>query len=606
MKQSKFILSLALSCLTAVNGMAQEEMGITHSGRPTGQKQFPIENYQELENPVKTDLKVWSKVKGTLVSWGSTDIRYKKEVPAMNHVTKKLQINAWKGERVSAQFAIWGVQDLKKVSFEVSDLIHSSNNYCISKDKVLKGFVRYVMTDELNKDGRGACGARPNSAAFDSTLVADPIDHLTHELAIKAHTTQGCWIRVQVPTEVAQGIYTGKVTVKEDGKVINMLELQIKVGKRELPAVENWKFHLDLWQNPFAIARYHKVTPWSKEHFDSMRPYMEMYKNAGGKVITASIMHKPWNGQTYDPFETMVTWMKKADGTWFFDYTVFDRWVEFMMDLGINKEITCYSMVPWRLSFQYFDQATNSLKEMKTEPGKPEYNEMWGAMLSSFAKHLKEKGWFDITHISMDERPEAVMKTTLGIIRKADPDFKISLAGALHEDLLYELDDYCVALRMKYTEEAKARRKAEGKVTTYYTSCEEPYPNTFTFADPADSEWFGWYAAKAHLDGYLRWAYNSWVIEPLLDSRFITWAAGDTYLIYPGARTSIRFERMTEGIQAWEKIRILREEYQAKGNKGALARIEKALEVFDENKLDKIPSSEMIRKAEAKLKGLGF
>lgn len=31
-----------------------------------------------------------------------------------------------------------------------------------------------------------------------------------------------------------------------------------------------------------------------------MRPLMKLYADAGGKVITASIMHKPWNGQTYD------------------------------------------------------------------------------------------------------------------------------------------------------------------------------------------------------------------------------------------------------------------------------------------------------------------
>ena len=67
-----------------------------------------------------------------------------------------------------------------------------------------------------------------------------------------------------------------------------------------------------------------------------MRPLMKLYADAGGKVITASIMHKPWNGQTYDAFESMVTWLKKADGTWYFDYTVFDKWVEFMMDLGVK------------------------------------------------------------------------------------------------------------------------------------------------------------------------------------------------------------------------------------------------------------------------------
>lgn len=68
---------------------------------------------------------------------------------------------------------------------------------------------------------------------------------------------------------------------------------------------------LDLWQNPFAVARYYQVPLWSQAHLDAMRPLMKMLADAGQKIITASIMHKPWNGQTEDFFETMVTWMKR-------------------------------------------------------------------------------------------------------------------------------------------------------------------------------------------------------------------------------------------------------------------------------------------------------
>ena len=56
-------------------------------------------------------------------------------------------------------------------------------------------------------------------------------------------------------------------------------------------------------------------------------------------------------------------------------------------------------------------------------------------MLASFSKHLKEKGWFDICAIAMDERPMDVMQKTLKVIRKADPDFKVSLAGNYHAEV---------------------------------------------------------------------------------------------------------------------------------------------------------------------------
>ncbi|MBJ7883121.1 DUF4091 domain-containing protein, partial [Gelidibacter salicanalis] len=68
----------------------------------------------------------------------------------------------------------------------------------------------------------------------------------------------------------------------------------------------------------------------------------------------------------------------------------------------------------------------------------------------------------------------------------------------------------------------------------------------------------GWYSIAADFDGFLRWSYNSWTEKPLEDSRFRAWPAGDTYIVYPDNRTSIRFETLREGIQDAEKIRVLR------------------------------------------------
>ena len=561
------------------------------------------EIYEELPNPVATDASKWARVTKPIIAWGSTDVRYNKELPAQAVPGTSMNLIGWMGEKLSAQFVISTNRDLKNVSVEVSDIV--AKNYKISKWNTERGFVRYVMTDELNKDGLGACGYR-NKADFDSTLVADVIDHVTPTLDIKANTTQPVWVSVKVPREnIIKGMYRGTVTVKEDGKVLAQLPLVVTVKDHLLPAPEEWAFHLDLWQNPYAVSRYYNVEPFSQEHFDLMRPIMKRYAEAGGKVITASIMHKPWNGQTYDPFESMVTWMKKADGTWWFDYTVFDKWVEFMMSCGVKKEINCYSMVPWRLSFQYFDQASNQFKFFNGKPGEPAYEEFWMRMLKSFAEHLKEKGWFEITHIAMDERALKDMLATIDVVYKADPDFKLSLAGTYHKELLEHLDDYCITLAEKFTPEELQKRKAEGKVTTFYTCCTEPRPNTFTFSPLAEAEWLGWWAAKINVDGYLRWALNSWVKDPLLDSRFTAWAAGDTYILYPGGRTSTRFERLIEGVQAYEKIRVLRNETDKRGRKKNYDKqIEKILEPFNEFNLQEVPASKVVNQAKAALNKL--
>lgn len=591
------LVYMALAAVTGMLGIqAQTVQGHTHSGHPTGQPPFPLTSYVELANPQAVDADSWKGVTKPSCAWGSVYERYRKESHPKLH-KKSLRLKGWKGERVSAQLVITSPEPLDSVQVEMSAL-QNRRHALLDDARVMRGFVRYVMTDGLNKDGKGTCGLRPDLSQFDSTLVADPIDPLTAQLSMQARTTQGYWVRVWIPQEAAAGLYTSELTVKNGSRVLGSLKLEVEVQRRTLPAPSHWAFHLDLWQNPFAVARYHRVPLWSRAHFDLLEKELQSYADAGGKVITTSIMHHPWGGQTYDPFESMITWMKRVDGTWYFDYTIFDKWVELMMKVGVTQEIGCYSMIPWKLSFQYFDQATHSLKEMKMKPEDPAYADFWLTMLKDFARHLKAKGWFDITHIAMDERPKKDMDRAFAIIHEADPDFKVSLAGALHEELSDQLDDYSIALADKFSEETKRARRAANKKTTFYTCCTESHPNTYTFSHPAEAAWIGWYAAKEHLDGYLRWALNSWTIEPLLDSRFLAWGAGDTYLVYPGARSSIRFENLVAGIQAYEKIRILKADWQKEGNKSALKQLDKMLREFDEKQLDHQSARQVVEKAD--------
>ncbi len=586
MSKSTILLSLAL--LAASTSLHAQ--GVTQTGIPTNQPAFPLESYQELPDPKPQDAAPWMSVTQPRVSWASTDYRYAKhEVPGSG-LTSKVVLSGWKNEKVHAQAVIFTPSDLEDVTLSLSAF--TMKNEVLPSDALEASFMRYVMTDQLNLDGRGGCSERPDHSKYDSSLVADAVDHMLGRMRIERRSTQPVWVSCRIPKDAASGTYQGCLIVSSKGQELSRLPLQIKVGSRTLPDPSAWKFHLDLWQNPFSVSRYYQVPVWSQEHLDAMRPIMKRLADSGQKVITASIMHMPWNGQTEDYFESMVTWVRHLDGSWTFDFAVFARWVEMMMGVGITEQINCYSMVPWRLSFQYFDQAPNSMQEIKCEPGSKEYDEMWTAMLSSFASHLKAKGWFAKTCIAMDERPADVMQKTLAVIRRADMDFKVSLAGNWSPDLTDGLYDYCITSSQDFPGEVLLERKKEGKISTFYTCCAEAYPNTFTFSAPAEAAFLGLFAAKKHLDGYLRWAYNSWPTEPLLDSRFRTWAAGDTYIVYPGNRTSIRFERLLEGIQDYEKIRILRDEFQSRPAR--LKALEKALGTLELQAIPETPASVLV------------
>ena len=337
----------------------------------------------ELEDPHPTPVEVWNNVASPRFGWGTTDIKYKlDDVPVL---AKNLSIYGWRGEKVYAQAVLATPVDISSFKFSVSNL--KSGRNVIPASAIDKYFETYVMGEV---EFKGETSLRPDR------LVK------LESMAVPGKTIRPVWLAINIPKYTAPGKYKGNLTANCDGKVMT-LPFVLEVGKNVLPEPETWKFHLDLWQNPYAVARYFDVPLWSKAHFDKMRPLYEYLASAGQKVITTSIIQHPWNSQTEDPFESMIGKFKGLDGSWKYDYTIFDKWVEFMMSCGITEQIDCYSILPWHLTFEYFDSALNCTVSKKMDPGSKEYEDYLLPFLSDFAKHLRAKGWMDKTCIAMDE-----------------------------------------------------------------------------------------------------------------------------------------------------------------------------------------------------------
>ena len=512
----------------------------------------------------------WATTGSHCVIGGGPSLEFQKK--AFNHV-------AWRGEKVFAQAVVSSEEELKDVRLSVSDLRNGKS--LIGAENIRLQFVSYVVSDLLDTTKYGQCGSREDKSKWGEVLVADVLD-INDSMTVPAGRKQPVWMTVSVPSDARPGKYSGKLTVTSSNAKARSLNVELTVADHVLPPARDWAFHLDLWQNPYSVARYENVPLWSEAHFEAMRPVMRMLAEAGQKSVTATIMSRPWNGQTEDAFGSMVTKIRRIDGTWLYDYTIFDRWVEFMFSLGIDRQINCYSMIPWALQFDYIDQATSSPATFQAAPGSEEYNEYWGAFIADFARHLKAKGWFEKTMIAMDERPLESMQAVLGLIRKVEPAFKISLAGNYHEPVIYDIVDFSETFsgKQEFPESAKAKRKELGLTTTFYTCCAEAHPNMFVISNPDEAAWLGWFAQADGYDGYLRWAYNSWTIDPLTDARFRTWPAGDCFVVYPGGRGSVRFSKLVEGIQDFEKVRILRSRWQETGNEAKLGQLTGILKSF--------------------------
>jgi hypothetical protein len=508
------------------------------------------DTFAESPDPNIDTTAVW-KSNGLKVSFGSVNERYAKYKEPDITIAKSHKLYAWKGERVSAQIVVWTSIPLRQIECQTQELKSvESAGAIIPDDAVTARFVRYTLVDEFGN----ACGSHKKSPVF---LMGDMLDNIEC-IDMDAKSVRPVWITIEVPDSATAGTYRGDIKVFARGKHSETLKIELEVLPKILPPAAQWKYHLDLWQHPAAVARTQNLKLWSDEHFDALRPVMKMLAEAGQKVITATLNKDPWNHQCYDAYEDMIVWTKNEDGSWTYDYTIFDRWINLMLDLGVTKMINCYSMAPWNNELHYKDAKSGNMITVKADPGTKVFTEMWSPFLKNFVQHLDKNKWLEITNIAMDERPTKIMDEILGLLQKVAPQLGVALADNHQTFKKYPyIKDLCVDLNARLDSADSAYRKTHGLNTTYYVCCAHRFPNMFTFSDPAEAVYASWYAKANGFDGFLRWAYNSWVENPATDSRFKVWPSGDSFIVYPEAKSSIRFERLREGIQDFEKLSII-------------------------------------------------
>ena len=465
---------------------------------------------------------------------------------------------AWRNERVNAQFVLWTREGAEQVRIEVSDLV-AQDGAMIPASACRSRFVRYVLSSQTDAQGR---------TVHPEELVGDCLDD-AESVDMPPNSYRPFWLTVDVPENARQGKYAGTVKAVAQGGRSIVFDVSLNVQGRTLPSPRDWKFFLDLWQHPLAVARYHGVKPWSKEHYSLLRPLLRELADIGQKTITATLTDLPWNHQNFDPYYTMVRHVKGKDGKFTHDYGLFDEWVSFAQECGLGPQIHCYTMVTWGNLVHYIDGATGDRIAEKLVPGTPGHEAFWGPFLADFQRHVESKGWLGNTYVAIDERSREELMASAAILQKHAPGLKIQMAGNRPPSTFegIEIHNYSQGMRADYVtqafkDEVKARR-SKGCVTTTYICCSPPRPNTFTYSPYAEQHWLGLYAAAQGFDGMLRWAAFNWPRDPLFDTSFNphfgSWAPGDTFLVYPGPRLSVRWENLRDSIENFEKIRIFRE-----------------------------------------------
>ena len=203
--------------------------------------------------------------------------------------------------------------------------------------------------------------------------------------------------------------------------------------------------------------------------------------------------------------------------------------------------------LPWENRFRYLDQRTGNLVVEKWAPESDTFKGAWHAFLDDLKGHLDHNGWLGKTFLGINENPLEQTLAAIRVIKAHSPQWRITYAGDWHRELDGLVDDYSSVYGKEPDVTDIEARLARGATSTYYVCCTPPKPNTFVSRRSRAAGLAGYAAARGY-HGFLRWAYDAWPADPVRDARHVLWPAGDTFLVYPGSHSSIRYEKLREGI----------------------------------------------------------
>ena len=465
---------------------------------------------------------------------------------------------AWRNERVHMPFVVWS----------------GSAHPLKARASALTGPDGATLPLEVRWVGEVIADNRPHGAAVDPAKypeypVGDVLES-SQPFRLTASGYRAVWAKARTTAETPPGVYRGTLTVTDAVTSSSVrFDLELEVLPATLP--EKKAFHLDIWQTPWTLSRYYGVEPFSPEHFAKMEPFLRELADAGQKAITTTITDYPWNKrENIDSARSMVKYVRKADGSYVADFTVMDRYVAFAESCGIGPEIHCYAPVKFAggTSYSYVDGTTGEEKTLDLKPGTAAYEAYWGPLLTQLEAHAAEKGWTGRLYVALDEKSPAETAKTADLIAKYAPSAKLHMSGDSSPDKFADIriDGFSQQLGAKAMTEtflaSLTARRRQGFYTTFYTCCVPFRPNAMPMNPLHEQRWLGLYVAAKGFDGYLKSTFFRWPVNtnPLEDTHCLPGLpCGDSFLVYPGPRLSLRWESLVDGIEDAEKIRILRE-----------------------------------------------
>jgi hypothetical protein len=264
------------------------------------------------------------------------DVRLTAASPAglVPNVGRAKELQAWNSDVLATDtYADMGdhCEPLHPVTIKGPRNGWSSGKVVISSPKAIEG-LKVTWTDL--KQGAAtipaaALRARYAVAFADKPIVNAPLESLL-EAPLESFGVAGgaavvpIWLTVKVPAEAKAGLYTGQATVEVKGEKTLTVPISLQVADFVVPDTQDYQTWMELMQSPETLALEYNVPFWSDKHFDLIAQSMRYIGEIGSRVLIVPLIAQTNSGDS----ESMVRWIKKDDGTYDYDLTILDKYLD--------------------------------------------------------------------------------------------------------------------------------------------------------------------------------------------------------------------------------------------------------------------------------------
>jgi hypothetical protein len=288
---------------------------------------------------------------------------------------------------------------------------------------------------------------------FDPLLATPPAETPVYAVRLYRHNDPGpaaihgavqpVWITVNVPKDAPAGDYTGTLTLRAEGLDAVAVPVALTVCPWTLPDPGDYVTFVDFVPSPESTALKYKVPHYSDAHFKLMERTFAQIGKVGNKVLYLEMVART----NYGNSQSLVRWIRKPDGSYAYDFSVFDRYLAMGLNYLKPKYVVLYlsdfgtGSVSWggehwkRDGIEYWDKVTVTELDPETRKVKegwlvgPGYwdeaaaEAFWKPVLTEVRRKLKEKGVLDKTLFGME--PEAFGSPATGrVLSKLIPEVK--------------------------------------------------------------------------------------------------------------------------------------------------------------------------------------